>query len=340
MAATVRPLSPGRWDAARVADAYHAHGFVHLPGLYSAAALEPMVTIIHKRIDAIAEALGEPRRADLPLGRRLPAILRGRSSEHLTGMPSPFNVGGGATDDDADEEGVFRLVTHPPLLELLAVLLGDTIQYDNAGICRSILPQTSRPRDRTTQGFPQHTDSQYFDTTLFPDSGGAVEPGHPLSSAPLHIVAAWVPLVDCDERSSCLTLIPGSHHHGDIVSGKRDGFSNMDSHEDVEARFGPAKPVPCKAGDCVLFHNLVFHGSSDNSSDRCRWSLDFRYTAPARSLPAETRAAANWYSDTESASRGRAPIAVSGEGAANTWPLWRAQKRREVEAERLSRAKL
>eukprot|EP01045_Picozoa_sp_COSAG04_P026921 COSAG04_NODE_3837_length_2484_cov_3.788260_2_plen_27_part_01 len=27
MAATVHPLSPGRWDAARVADAYHAHGF-------------------------------------------------------------------------------------------------------------------------------------------------------------------------------------------------------------------------------------------------------------------------------------------------------------------------
>eukprot|EP01051_Picozoa_sp_SAG22_P025416 SAG22_NODE_7519_length_732_cov_0.593997_1_plen_205_part_01 len=205
MAATVQQLGTpgGGWDRAQVAETYFANGYVRLPGLLPAAVLAPIIGKLDRSVDGIAKSLGSPAdaHAGLPLETRLTAILGGQSTELVAGLPSPFVP----QENEADERGIFELATFRPLLDILAALLGPQIAYDNSGLCRCILPATSRPRDRTTQGFPQHADSQYFDTTLLPKSDdGAVRPGHPLSSAALHIVTAWAPLVDCDEENSCL----------------------------------------------------------------------------------------------------------------------------------------
>ena len=88
---------------------------------------------------------------------------------------------------------------------------------------------------------------------------------------------------------------------------------------------GEKVAVPAKAGDVILFDNLVFHGSSPNRSDDVRWALDWRcHASPfadrlcgpnAKATAAEVEAT-QWWSD-------RAWWSAPGEGTVvPPWEAW------------------
>ena len=83
-------------------------------------------------------------------------------------------------------------------------------------------------------------------------------------------------------------------------AGERDSNGNMRAYEDVEAR-AEAVPVPAKRGTAILFHNLVFHGSGQNLSDRVRWSLDWRYAPTLPPSGNRRTVAAEWWLPTATA---------------------------------------
>ena len=97
--------------------------------------------------------------------------------------------------------------------------------------------------------------------------------------------------------------------------------------EDVERR-GTPTPLPMKVGDIVFLTNLTLHASKVNSTDRVRWSHDFRYHPTAASTPAGTpeRAATN-YLDAKSRSLGTEPLRVVSEGPTPTWEQWERTSR-------------
>jgi hypothetical protein len=122
---------------------------------------------------------------------------------------------------------------------------------------------------------------RYFDTSSPQSVGGRVELGFEPSTANMKIVSIWVPIVDATEEAGGLVLIPESHHWG-LQPSQRDQLKNMRSDDDPEQR-APAVSVETRVGDCVLFSNLTYHGSSFNRTDGVRWSLDWRVHASPKS---------------------------------------------------------
>ena len=109
-----------------------------------------------------------------------------------------------------------------------------------------------------------------------------------------------------------------------MYAGERDSNGNMRAYEDVEAR-AQAVPVPAKRGTAILFHNLVFHGSGQNFTNRVRWSLDWRYASSVPRSIGSRRAAKWWLESMSGKQNDYGPIVVrrdSGEEVPG-WDAWR-----------------
>jgi hypothetical protein len=289
---TVPRTASGLFEPELIRSTYDELGWVVLPQLFSDEQLAPMERRLQLQVEEQVTAQvpnAPPAHPSTPFDRRLIEILECvEPGEPMPGTGfSPFHI----KQDDVEEIGgelaetgaraVHDLVTAPELLDVLASVLGPSITYSYAGICRTRLPDATDPPSRASLPFPLHQDSQYYDTAHFTGGeAGTVQPGLEQSTEHLRIVTVWMPLVDTDERNGCLRLIPGSHRWG-MHAGARDGDGNMRAHADVEARC-PAVSVPAQRGTCILFDNLVFHGSGPNLSDRVRWSLDWRYAPTLR----------------------------------------------------------
>ena len=112
-------------------------------------------------------------------------------------------------------------------------------------------------------GYLHHQESHYYGGSVSACNGG------------LSVVSLWIPLVDVDEKSGCLSLVRGSHRHGLVPwEGAARGVPGG-----VE-RYGEVVAEPMRAGDVLALHNLTLHATSPNErADRIRWSIDLRYMA-------------------------------------------------------------
>lgn len=99
-----------------------------------------------------------------------------------------------------------------------------------------------------------------------------------LRAMPGVCLAAWLALDDCDEDNGCMQLVPGSHRWPLLCTTKAD---TTQSFTDVTVPVPDDQPVvPClmKAGDLLVFHGLLVHGSYPNrSTDRFRRALIGHY---------------------------------------------------------------
>ena len=89
-------------------------------------------------------------------------------------------------------------------------------------------------------------------------------------------LSAIVAIDDFRLDSGCLEVVPGSHQWGPLGLGWEEnitaiiqGYQERIAHEAV--------PVDLKAGDAVLFHGLLLHGSPGNQSAYARRSLTICY---------------------------------------------------------------
>ncbi len=85
-------------------------------------------------------------------------------------------------------------------------------------------------------------------------------------------VSAIVALDDFRSDNGCLEVLPGSHRRGPLGLGWSENTSRIaaECREEIEHR---AVQVDLKAGDAVLLHGLLLHGSGGNYSDSSRRSL-------------------------------------------------------------------
>jgi ectoine hydroxylase-related dioxygenase (phytanoyl-CoA dioxygenase family) len=156
---------------------------------------------------------------------------------------------------------VFALLTYPRLLEVLEPLLGPEIWLSPVGHTRMKVPDEVAPPNGLLGHVPWHQDNG----VLLEEADGT------------EIVTVWAPLVDVDEASACLQLVPTargsellSHCPGD--HGLRVPPSLMPS--------APARPVPMRKGSVLLMHSRTLHSSMGNQvAGHVRFSLDLRYQA-------------------------------------------------------------
>ncbi|MEA3002898.1 MAG: hypothetical protein QOH81_1686 [Sphingomonadales bacterium] len=100
-----------------------------------------------------------------------------------------------------------------------------------------------------------------------------------LADQRLAAISAWCPLIDVDEASGNLMMLPGSHKLPNIEAAGLPRF-----YAGYEEALKPlCVSVPLTAGDAILFNQRLFHGSAPNRSNRDRPAL--RATA----IPSESR---------------------------------------------------
>ena len=260
---------------------YERHGYALIRNVYSSADLAAITREISTATDAHARELFSKGaitdlHAGAPFDRRLAALYAGR------------DMGVRMWDEVLSAATLAAFVTHPSLGEVIAEVLGPEAVFSGDFHLRPKLPES------TLTSFPWHQDSQYY---------GAI-------TEHLHIITAWVPLVDTDEQNGCLWIIPGSQRWG-LLKGARGADQNIRTFEDVERRGTPV-PVPMKRGDALIFSNLTFHASNLNLTKKVRWSMDVRYYArrdEAQMNPNE-RVAYEHFSQRLAASR-RHPLALN-----------------------------
>jgi hypothetical protein len=150
--------------------------------------------------------------------------------------------------------GIFKLITAPPLLDIMEDFVGQEIIASSVYRLRPKIPNFGYGE------VPWHQDSAYFE---------------PFCDNHL-IITAWVPLVDADIENGCMYVIPGSHQnnvvdHQSHVTGK---------YLEIKDEFLPKEnwvPCPVKKGGVLLLTNKVMHASFKNQTDKVRWSMDLRY---------------------------------------------------------------
>ena len=149
------------------------------------------------------------------------------------------------------------------LLDMVQEFIGPDIVGHPSSIIRTKTPNTP------LMTVPWHQDSAYF-------MEGAEDGFHP---------TAWIPFVDATAENGALQVVRGSHklgrllpHHLENRVGHPDSWYLYIKDEDVP----DAEIVTCemRKGSVLWHSNMMIHRSTENYSDKVRWSTDLRYQRP------------------------------------------------------------
>ncbi|HEU4752582.1 MAG TPA: phytanoyl-CoA dioxygenase family protein [Armatimonadota bacterium] len=150
-----------------------------------------------------------------------------------------------------------RLLVDPRLLDPVEQLIGPNIQLHHTKMFIKP-PETGAP-------FPLHQDYPYFPHR-----------DHTMLAAVLH-------LDDAPVAKGCLRVAPASHKLGPQPT-EPDGLYLSPQEWPLEK----AVPVPCRAGDLLIFNYLLIHGSGSNESAESRTTCLFQMRNPS-DPPTEAR---------------------------------------------------
>lgn len=98
-------------------------------------------------------------------------------------------------------------------------------------------------------------------------------------------VVFWSPLVPVKADMGAVLICPGSHKGGlrrsylnDIENPDKTGAYalRLENEEEVIKQYGTIQPLS-NPGDLVIMDFLTIHSSGQNTSDRSRWSMQYRY---------------------------------------------------------------
>lgn len=151
-----------------------------------------------------------------------------------------------------------EIVRHPAILDAVEDVIGPDIL---------VFHTTLWWKPAGTEGFvPWHQDATYF------------------GLAPHEHVTAWLALTPSTEAAGCVTVLPGSHRHGQLPHADRKDPAVMLSRGQsvaapVEAQ--AAVPIVLQPGQFSLHDTLALHASAPNRAAHDRIGLGISYI-PAR----------------------------------------------------------
>jgi len=304
-ATIAKKLWNGLMNEREITASYQRDGYVAVEDIINDRELAPIREFITGRVDDFAReehAAGRlaSRYEDESFGRRYAAICQEQGI-----APRGWGLGSFGRQ-------FYDLYTLPGVLRVLRLILGPEVSNIGSPALRTKLPGSA------VTSFPWHQDSQYVD-----QSQVGVKEKH---TGGLHMVTVWVPLVAATVENGCCWVLPGSHRWG-LLDGARGEDMNVRMEEDIESR-GTPTPVPLEPGSALFMSNLCVHTSKLNTTDECRWSIDYRYfPTPGRAaLAADELAAAEFVRDKVIGGK-TAPLVVLSEGHVPGWEEWEAEVR-------------
>lgn len=224
-------------------DRYARDGYLLLPRLFDAEAL-----------DRFNRRFLELVRGEVPAGENMVVM---RDVMVAKGIVEPETALHGVNKilSFEDDAVLFGYATDPQLLSTVRSLVGPRVMTISTNVFNKPPGVDGR--------HPLHQDLRYF--SLRPEDG---------------IVGTWTALSAVNRLNGCLSVIPGSHRNGllkhlapdwDHVNG---GFLAAEG-VDVEGRIH----VEMEAGDTLLLHPLLVHGSGRNESGDFRRAISVHYAS-------------------------------------------------------------
>lgn len=151
-------------------------------------------------------------------------------------------------------ERLFRVLTHPALLDVAVDLLGT-----DRLISHEVWNSRPKAPDQRFTDTPWHQDAQYF-----------------RDQAERRMVNLWWPLHRVDATSSCLAMAPDIHRGGEVFESLQHETGFLVMPTAVTERLTEV-PIELEAGDLVAFTNRTPHRALPNRGDAIRWSMDLRF---------------------------------------------------------------
>jgi len=197
--------------------------------------------------------------ADLPFPQRATAVVSQISdaeSYHLD-ITLPKLANYNAKTPIHTSAAVFKLLTHPRLLDVVELLIGGEIYSNPIQHARIKPPESAVPAGAPGNG--------YLSATPWHQDQGVIT----ADADDTDILSVWIAITDATEENGCLCMIPGSH---------REGLAPHCFEIPTKFRDAYVTPVPMKAGSALFFHRLTKHSSLPNQSNDIRFSFDLRYS--------------------------------------------------------------
>ncbi len=199
-----------------------------------------------------------------------------RSFDALEAQEGRERCQDGLYDRHRDLEFVWRMVTHPTIVNCMEAIIGPNVfLLASLFFCKYPPPApTIKQRIKAALGMKTaaprfvdwHQDLKYW------------------GFDPLYAVTAWIAVDDSDVENGCMRVIPESHRLGIVehtTSSERGNIlhRNQAIRSDLVDE-SKAVNLVLRAGQVSLHHGELFHASNPNLSSRRRCGLAVRYTHP------------------------------------------------------------
>jgi phytanoyl-CoA hydroxylase len=250
---------------------FHEYGYVVVRGLLDPKTdVQPVLDEYADLLDRLAHewhAAGELSSAfdELPFEQRVIAVTSEVGAKLYDHLRIFFNPPSRTTADSPIHygPGIFGLLTHPKLLDVIETLVGPEITLTPVNILRMKIPEHRLP---TNKKFHVGMSETYWHQ----DQGTYSE-----DIAAIDVLTCWLPLTDARREMGCLQVVPGSHTQSLSVHCGNRGAQKIGIPERL---LGSTRHyIEMKPGDVHFHHRLLQHGSLRNVSDRLRLSIDLRY---------------------------------------------------------------
>lgn len=226
--------------------------------------LQPILDDYAEHLDALARrwhAEGELDSTfdDLPFHRRAAAVvarINDVQAAHLD-ISLPKIAEYTANTPIHTSAAIFKLLTHPRLLDLVEQIIGPEILSNPIQHARIKPPETAVPHGAPGNGYLQATPWHQDQGVITADADDT------------DVLSVWIPITDATIENGCLCMIPGSH---------RDGLAPHCFEIPSKFRGAGVTPLPMRASSIVMFHRLTKHSSLPNHSEGIRFSFDLRYS--------------------------------------------------------------
>ena len=156
-----------------------------------------------------------------------------------------------------------RLWSSDKLLDILEQFLGPNICGHPVSVIRTKTPNTA------LMTVPWHQDAAYF----LPGMEKTLQP------------VGWIPFLDTSVENGTLQVVRGGHKPGRIfrhrverdVGHPKSWYVYID---DADLPAGERVACELKLGSVVFHNTMMPHRSTENHSDKVRWSVDLRWQRP------------------------------------------------------------
>jgi phytanoyl-CoA hydroxylase len=247
-------------------DHFHEHGYVVIEDVLDKATLQSLRDDYEATLDEMAnrwyaEGVIPSTFSDLPFGQRAAQVISYLNDMQYLHFDIALPNGYKLTEETPIHlsEPVFKLLTHPRLLDYVEMFIGPEI-YANPIQHVRIKPPQNLNRSEKPNGLVTRTGWHQDQGVARPDADQT------------DMLTVWIAITDATEENGCLCVIPGSHRTGLVTHCTAKGVVIPEALLESE---GIALPI--RSGSAIFMHRLTKHASLNNDSNSIRWSFDLRY---------------------------------------------------------------